>query len=427
LRLVYLELIFVVLKTQFDAKLSLNSISVELQSDAADKKVERRPGRRAYRHGKDDVDENRARPPGSALTKEEAPRILVQIQQFSVGVCPNPLGKRVEPATLNAMEENEIGIFKSEDGEAEVKVRFDRETCWLSLNEISALFGRDKSVISRHIKGIFGSGELDRTSTVAKNATVQSEGGRAVNRELEVYNLDVIISVGYRVNSIRGTQFRQWATKRLKQYLLQGIAINERRLLEKNEEIQTLHDGIRILSRAIENRVQDDQGSDWLSSFRQGLQLLDDYDHEKLDRAGQHTQVVLYPDYEEYESVIDGMRKEFDSAVFGQMRDSGFLSALGQIQQGFNGQDLYTSIEEKAAVLLYLVVKNHAFVDGNKRIAAASFLLFLRKNNLLYTNRGLPIISQDALASLTLFVAASKPDEMDAVKRLLISVLNRNA
>jgi hypothetical protein len=136
------------------------------------------------------------------------------------------------------------------------------ETCWLSLNEISALFGRDKSVISRHIKGIFGSGELDRTSTVAKNATVQSEGGRAVNRELEVYNLDLIISVGYRVNSIRGTQFRQWATKRLKQYLLQGIAINERRLLEKNEEIQTLHDGIRILSRAIETRVQDDQGSE---------------------------------------------------------------------------------------------------------------------------------------------------------------------
>jgi prophage maintenance system killer protein len=133
------------------------------------------------------------------------------------------------------------------------------------------------------------------------------------------------------------------------------------------------------------------------------------------------------PDYEEYESVIDGIRKEFDSAVFGQMRDSGFLSALGQIQQGFNGQDLYTSIEEKAAVLLYLVVKNHAFVDGNKRIVAASFLLFLRKNYLLYTNRGLPIISQDALASLTLFVAASKPDEMDAVKRLLISVLNRNA
>jgi hypothetical protein len=136
------------------------------------------------------------------------------------------------------------------------------ETCWLSLNEISALFGRDKSLISRHINGIFGSGELDRTSTVAKNATVQSEGGRAVNRELEFYNLDVIISVGYRVNSIRGTQFRQWATKRLKQYLLQGIAINERRLLEKNEEIQTLHDGIRILSRAIETRVQDDQGSE---------------------------------------------------------------------------------------------------------------------------------------------------------------------
>ena len=248
-----------------------------------------------------------------------------------------------------------------------------------------------------------------------------------MNRELDVYNLDVIISVGYRVNSIRGTQFRQWATKRLKQYLLQGIAINERRLLEKNEEIQTLHDGIRILSRAIETRIQDGHGLDWLSSFSQGLQLLDDYDHERLDSAGQHTREVLYPDNEEYESIIEGMRKDFDSAVFGQLRDGGFVSALGQIKQGFNGQDLYPSIEEKAAVLLYLVVKNHAFVDGNKRIAAASFLLFLKKNNLLFTNRGLPIISQDALASLTLFVAASKPDEMDTVKRLLISVLNRNS
>lgn len=324
------------------------------------------------------------------------------------------------------MEEKRIGIFKSKDGEAEVSVRFDADTCWLSLNEMASLYDRDKSVISRHIRNVFQSGELDRASTVAKNATVQSEGGRSVRRALEVYNLEVIISVGYRVNSIRGTQFRQWATKRLKQYLLQGIAINERRIHTQSQEIKILHDGIRILNRAIEIRNQETSDQDWLTSFSQGLQLLDDYDHERLDNTGRHTQDVCYPMPDEYWAIIDTMRREFDTVVFGQEKDGGFKSALGQIQQSFNDQDLYPSIEEKAAMLLYLVVKNHAFVDGNKRIAAACFLLFLRKNNLLQTKQGLPIISQDALASLTLFVAASKPEEMQTVKRLLISVLNRS-
>lgn len=324
------------------------------------------------------------------------------------------------------MEEERIGIFKSKDGEAEVSVRFDADTCWLSLNEMASLYDRDKSVISRHIRNVFQSGELDRASTVAKNATVQSEGGRSVRRGLEVYNLEVIISVGYRVNSIRGTQFRQWATRRLKQYLLQGIAINERRIQKQNQEIKTLHDGIRILSRAIEVRNQEVSDQHWLTSFSQGLQLLDDYDHERLDHTGRHTQDVQYPGADEYWTIIEAMREEFATSVFGQEKDGGFESALGQIQQSFNDHDLYPSIEEKAAMLLYLVVKNHAFVDGNKRIAAACFLLFLRKNNLLQTKQGLPIISQDALASLTLFVAASKPEEMQTVKRLLISVLNRN-
>lgn len=308
-----------------------------------------------------------------------------------------------------------------------MSVRFDADTCWLILNEMASLYDRDKSVISRHIRNVFQSGELDRASTVAKNATVQSEGGRSVRRELEVYNLEVIISVGYRVNSIRGTQFRQWATRRLKQYLLQGIAINERRIHIQSQEIKILHNGIRILNRAIEIRNQETSDQNWLTSFSQGLQLLDDYDHERLDNTGRHTQGVCYPVPDEYWAIIDAMRREFDTVVFGREKDGGFESALGQIQQSFNDHDLYPSIEEKAAILLYLVVKNHAFVDGNKRIAAACFLLFLRKNNLLQTKQGLPIISQDALASLTLFVAASKPEEMQTVKRLLISVLNRNA
>ena len=225
--------------------------------------------------------------------------------------------------------DNQIEIYTSPDGSTEIEVHFVGDTFWLNLNEISTLFEKDKSVISRHLSNIFNSGELIRNSVVAKNATTATDGK---TYEVEYYNLDAILSVGYRVNSKRGTQFRQWATKRLKDFLIDGIAINEKRLEQQNKEIEVLHDGIRILSRAI---------------------------------------------------------------------------------------------EEKAAMLLYLIVKNHAFVDGNKRIAAACFLLFLDKNELLFTSLNHSIISNEALASLTLFVASSKAEEMETVKKLLISVLTR--
>jgi death-on-curing family protein len=244
---------------------------------------------------------------------------------------------------------------------------------------------------------------------------------------VDYYNLDAIISVGYRVNSKRGTQFRQWATRRLKDYLIEGVAINEKRLEQKNKEIQVLHDGIRILSRAIENQAANNENYAWLYQFSVGLQLLDDYDHESLDAKGNHTKKAEYPAMSEYMKLVDQMRAEFNSDVFGREKDGGFDSAVNQIMQGFGEQDAYPSIEEKAAMLLYLVVKNHAFVDGNKRIAAACFLLFLERNGLLYTNARQTIISNEALASLTLFVAASKAEEMETVKKLLISVLNRNS
>lgn len=312
-----------------------------------------------------------------------------------------------------------VELFEEVEGIV-LEVKLDGETVWLSQQQLAELFERNQSVISRHINRIFKDGELTAESNMQKVHIAHSD------KPISFYNLDVIISVGYRVNSARGIQFRQWATKRLKQYLLQGIAINERRIQHQNQEIQILHDGIRILSRAIEIQNQEIQDPNWLTSFSQGLRLLDDYDHERLDNAGRHTQDVRYPRADEYWAMIEAMREEFATDVFGKEKDGGFESALGQIQQSFNDDDLYPSIEEKAAMLLYLVVKNHAFVDGNKRIAAACFLLFLRKNNLLQTKQGLPIISQDALASLTLFVAASKPEEMQTVKRLLISVLNRN-
>ena len=280
-------------------------------------------------------------------------------------------------------------------------------------------------MISRHLKNIFQEGELDRNSTVAKNATVQQESNRKVKREIEYFNLDAILSVGYRVNSKRGNQFRQWATQRLKDFLIEGIALNEKRLEKQNKEIQILHDGIRILSRAIEKKALESNTYEWLHQFSIGLQLLDDYDHEALDSKGKHTNEVRYPDFSAYSDVVTAMRSEFNSGVFGKEKDDGFKSAIQQIRQGFGTEDVYPSIEEKAAMLLYLIIKNHAFVDGNKRIAAACFLLFLDQNSLLYTRKGNTIISNEALASITLFVAASKSEEMETVKNLIVSILNR--
>ena len=181
--------------------------------------------------------------------------------------------------------ENQIEIYTSQDGSTQIEVQFEGNTFWLNLNQISSLFDRDKSVISRHLSNIYKEGELDQISTVAKNATVQIEADRQVKREIEFYNLDAILSVGYRVNSKRGTQFRQWATNRLKDYLIEGVAINEKRLEQKNKEIQVLHDGIRIISRAIEDQVINNENYAWLHQFSVGLQLLDDYDHEALDEV----------------------------------------------------------------------------------------------------------------------------------------------
>ena len=319
--------------------------------------------------------------------------------------------------------ENQIEIYTSQDGSTQIEVQFEGDTFWLNLNQISSLFDRDKSVISRHLSTIFTSGELIRDSVVAKNATTAKDGK---SYSVEFYNLDAILSVGYRVNSIRGTQFRQWATKRLKDYLTEGVAINEKRLEQKNKEIQVLHDGIRIISRAIEDQVINNENYAWLHQFSVGLQLLDDYDHEALDEVGKHIKNAAYPTMAEYLNLVNQMQLEFNSDVFGREKDGGFDSAINQIMRGFGEQDVYPSIEEKAAMLLYLVIKNHAFVDGNKRIAAGCFLLFLERNGILYTNTGQTIISNEALATLTLFVAASKAEEMETVKKLLISVLNIN-
>lgn len=322
---------------------------------------------------------------------------------------------------------SEIKIFQDKDDQIEVSVQFDKETVWLNRNQLSTLFDRDIKTIGKHITNVFKESELSKEATVAKYATVQKEGNREVTREIEHYNLDVIISVGYRVKSQRGTQFRIWATKTLKDHLVKGYTINEKRLAQKEQEVQHLKHGIQILSRTIEYAIDEHTADkDWLNAFAKGLSLLDDYDHEQLDTKGLTDKAANYPSLEDYQSVIKQMLTEFDSDVFGKEKDKSFESSIAQIAKGFDDKDFYPTIEEKATMLLYLIVKNHSFVDGNKRIAAACFLKFLQHNNMLFDDAQNPIISNNTLASLTLFIASSKPEEMVTVKRLVVSVLNRN-
>jgi death-on-curing family protein len=319
--------------------------------------------------------------------------------------------------------ENRIEIYQK-NNKTQVEVRFENETIWLSQKQMAELFEKDIRTINEHIKTIYKTKELTKDSTVRKFRIVQQEGNRKVTRNIEHYNLDMIISVGYRVNSVRGTQFRIWATQRLKDYLIKGYAINEKRLAEKQQEVEYLKTGIRILGRAIETKLEENE-SEILKLFAKGLELLDDYDHQTLDKKGKSTKQTVYPSVNDYLKMIDEMYSDLKNDVFAKPKDESFESSVNQIGQVFADTELYPTIEEKAANLLYYIVKNHSFVDGNKRIAAACFLYFLEKNDSLLIN-GKPILSNEALASLTLFIATSKTEEADIVKRLIISILNRN-
>ncbi len=323
-------------------------------------------------------------------------------------------------------EQNQIKIFQAKDNQVEVSVMLENETVWLSQKQMAELFDRDRKTITRHISNIFKEEELFEKVVCSYFEHTTQHGaikGKSQSKKVKYYNLDVIISVGYRVKSQRGTQFRIWANSILKDYLVQGYAINQNRLAQKEQEVHVLKNGIQILSKAIEEKTAENE---WLSVFANGLSLLDDYDHEELDAKGLTTKEADYPSLSDYHKLINQMLTEFDSDVFGKEKDKSFQSSIAQIEKGFGSKDFYPTIEEKAAMLLYFVVKNHSFVDGNKRIAAACFLMFLQQNNMLFNSQNQPIISNDTLASLTLFIASSKPEEMETVKRLVISVLNRN-
>lgn len=314
--------------------------------------------------------------------------------------------------------QNRIELYQTKDGKTQVEVSFENDTVWLNQDQLVKLFDRDQSVISRHINNIFKEGELNKKSNMQKMHIAKSD------KPVGYYNLDVIISLGYRVKSIRGTRFRQWATQRLKDYLVEGYAINEQRLKQKQQEVKYLKTGIKIINRAIEEQALISD-SDILKIFAKGLELLDEYDHDKLDKKGKSKKKASYPTKDDYLKIIHAMKNDYPADVFAQMKDESFDSSIHQIQQSFDGKDLYSSIEEKAAYLLYFIVKNHSFVDGNKRIAAACFLYFLEQNDHLFDKYNNSLINNDTIAAITLFVASSKSEEMETVVQLIISILNR--
>ena len=316
-----------------------------------------------------------------------------------------------------------LEIYRSE-GETQIDVRFENETVWLSLNQISSMFARDKSVVSRHLKNIYSSGELDQNSTVAKNATVQIEGGRQVIRELEFYNLDVIISIGYRVNSKVGTHFRQWASQRLKDYLIKGYVVNQERLSQLQQSFQLIREA--ALSEDF-SKSQVKEIIDVLADYAIGLDILDGFDKQNLELGMVQPNPVFQISYQEAKLAIEELRIKFGgSALFGNEKDDSFKSSISTINQTFDGKELYPSVEEKAAHLLYFVVKNHSFTDGNKRIAAWLFIWYLAKNNYLLNSKGNPKVANNALATITLMVALSKPEEKELMVLVIVNSINRD-
>ena len=327
------------------------------------------------------------------------------------------------------MEENKIIIYQSEDGQTQIDVRLENDTVWLTQAQMAELFQTDRTSIVRHIQNIYRINELDRELTCAKIAQVQTEGKRLVTRTIPYFNLDMIISVGYRVNSKRGVKFRQWANKILKDYLVKGYAVNDN---IRREQIGELRQLVGILGRAIQNQPlmpsEDSQALfDVVTDYAYALDTLDNYDYERLTIEKTTQEERFHATYENAISEIDALRKKFGgSNLFGNEKDDSFKSSIGQIYQTFGGQELYPSVEEKAAMLLYLVTKNHSFSDGNKRIAATLFLWFLNNNGILYREDGTKRLPDNTLVALTLMIAESKTEEKDVMVKVVVNLINQS-
>ena len=323
---------------------------------------------------------------------------------------------------------NQIIIYQTADNQTQIDVRMENETVWLTQAQMAELFQTDRTSIVRHINKIYADDELDRDSTCAKIAQVQKEGQRTVRRSIPYFNLDMIISVGYRVNSKRGVKFRQWANRVLKQYLIKGYAINERL---RHEQISELRQLVQVVSRTLQHREQENTVEtqdllDVVVDYTYALDTLDNYDYERLT-IDQTTKVAsFHATYENAMEQIQRLRDKFGASVlFGNEKDDSFKSSIGQIYQTFGGEELYPSVEEKAAMLLYLVTKNHSFSDGNKRIAATLFLWFLNNNKILYNSYGSKRIADSTLVALTLMIAESKTEEKDVMVKVVVNLINQ--
>lgn len=321
---------------------------------------------------------------------------------------------------------NEVEIYIDKGNQAQIEVRFDGDTVWLSLNQLVELFDRDKSVISRHLRNIFKEGELDKQATVAKNATVQNEAGREIIRIIEYFNLDAIISVGYRVNSKRGTQFRQWATQRLKDHLVKGYSVNQKRLEQLQQAIQLIGKGGQTETLSLSEA----KGLlEIISNYTQSFVLLNRYDSNSLLAEKLNESITYEIEYDEAAAAIAELKKQLikkkeASELFGKPKDESFKGILGSIVQTFGGEYLYKSIEGQAAHLLYFVIKNHPFNDGNKRIGAFLFIWFLEKNRHRFKKSGELKINDNALVALALLVAQSNPADKEIMIKLIINLIN---
>lgn len=321
------------------------------------------------------------------------------------------------------MEKDKIIIYQTEDGQTQIDVRLENDTVWLTQAQMAELFQKDQSVIARHIANVFKEGELEKNSNMQILHNTLSK-----YKPTSIYNLDVIISVGYRVKSKRGTAFRIWARTILKDYLIKGYAVNEN---IRREQIGELRQLVGILGRTIQSQplipTQDSQVLfDVVTDYAYALDTLDNYDYQRLIIEKTTPEERFHATYENAIAEIEGLRKKFGgSKLFGNEKDDSFKSSIGQIYQTFGGKELYPSVEEKAAMLLYLVTKNHSFSDGNKRIAATLFLWFLNNNGILYREDGTKRLADNTLVALTLMIAESKTEEKDVMVKVVVNLINQ--
>ena len=327
------------------------------------------------------------------------------------------------------MDENKIVIYQTEDGQTQIDVRLENDTVWLTQAQMATLFDKTPQNITMHIRNAYNEGELDKSTTCKEYLQVQTEGHRTVKRIQKFYDLDVIISVGYRVKSKRGTEFRIWARKILKNYLVKGYAINERM---RKEQIGELRQLVGVLGRTIQSQplLSNDETNalfDVVTDYTYALDTLDDYDYQRITVKDTTQKERFHATYENAMDTIHALRNKFGgSSLFGNEKDDSFKSSIGQIYQTFAGEELYPSVEEKAAMLLYLVTKNHSFSDGNKRIAATLFLWFLNNNGILYRADGSKRLSDNTLVALTLMIAESRTEEKDVMVKVVVNLINQN-